>query len=343
MRLGPRTFEWGRRTYVMGILNVTPDSFSDGGLHLAPERAIARARAMEAEGADVIDIGAESASIAASKPSLDEELARLLPVVETLARESGAALSVDTYKSAVAEAVLKAGAHLINDISGLQADPDLAAVIAQHGAGVVIMHMQGHPRSVAREPRYNDVLDEVAAYLAEGIERALRAGIREEAILIDPGIGVGKRTSHNLELIRRIGELRRRLGFPVLLGHSRTSVIGNVLEAPVHDRAEGTLAVTVFAVTQGVDMVRVHDVGANVRAARMADALVRGIDEPADGWPFDAVTGQRRRPLRPVGAALAAGGGAAAGGCPTAGSGPAAGSDPVPGGVPGAERCAEER
>lgn len=305
VRLGPRTYHWGRRTYIMGILNVTPDSFSDGGRHLAPERAMARARAMEAEGADVIDIGAESASIAASKPELDEELARLLPVVETLARETGATLSIDTYKSAVAEAVLEAGAHVINDISGLHADPDLAAVIAQHDAGVVIMHMQGHPRDVAREPRYDDVVDEVAAYLAEGIERAVRAGVREEAILIDPGIGVGKRTRHNLDLIRRIGELRQRLGFPVLLGHSRTSVIGNVLEAPIHDRAEGTLAVTVFAATQGVDMVRVHDVGANTRAARMADALVRGVTEPADGWPFDAVTGRQRRPLRTVGAALA--------------------------------------
>lgn len=284
----------------MGILNVTPDSFSDGGRYLDPARALTRASEMIAEGADIIDVGAESASAAASKPELEQELSRLLPVVSELAAGDRVAVSVDTYKSRVAEAVLSAGAHIINDISGLHADPDLPHVIAQYNAAVVIMHMQGYPRQPVREPRYDDVVADILQYLTIGIERAVKAGIPESNIIIDPGIGVGKRTRHNLEILRRLSEFKQ-LGFPLLLGHSRTSVIGNILEAPVDDRFEGTLAVTAVAVTRGVDIVRVHDIKANVRVARMADALVRPVVEPEDGWPFDAVTGQRRRPLRPVG------------------------------------------
>lgn len=299
-KLGPHHFHWGSQTYIMGILNVTPDSFTDGGRYLDPERAIERARTMVAEGAHIIDIGAESASIAASKPELAEELKRLLPVVNRLSQDQTATLSVDTYKSQVADAVLAAGAHIINDISGLHADPELADVIAQHGAGVVIMHMQGHPRQVSRDPQYNDVVADVMAYLSRGIEKALRAGIGEDRIIIDPGIGVGKRTQHNLEILRRLKEFHQ-LGFPILLGHSHTSVIGNILELPVHQRLEGTLAVTAVSITHGVDIVRVHDVKANARVARMADALTRPMSVPEDGWAFDAVTGEQRRPLRPVG------------------------------------------
>lgn len=300
LQLGHHRFQWGQRTYIMGILNVTPDSFSDGGRYLDPARALTRASEMIAEGADIIDVGAERASAAASKPELEQELSRLLPVVSELAAGDRVAVSVDTYKSRVAEAVLSAGAHIINDISGLHADPDLPHVIAQYNAAVVIMHMQGHPRQPVREPRYDDVVADILQYLTIGIERAVKAGIPESNIIIDPGIGVGKRTRHNLEILRRLSEFKQ-LGFPLLLGHSRTSVIGNILEAPVDDRFEGTLAVTAVAVTRGVDIVRVHDIKANVRVARMADALVRPVVEPEDGWPFDAVTGQRRRPLRPVG------------------------------------------
>ena len=300
VQFGPRTFRWGSRTYIMGVLNVTPDSFSDGGLYLNPERALARAREMIEQGADIIDIGGESASLKASRPSVEEEVARLLPVVTTLAAEGRVTLSVDTYKSAVAAAMLEAGAHLINDVTALRADPELAGVIAHHGAGVVLMHMQGTPRQPVREPRYARVIDDLLAYFSESIERAVRAGIDEQRILLDPGIGVSKRTRHNLEILQNL-EAIRALGFPVLLGHSRTSVIGNILELPIHERLEGTLAVTAVAVTKGVDVVRVHDVRANVRVVRMADALVRGVTEPPDGWPFDAVTGEQRRPLRPVG------------------------------------------
>ncbi|PZN08619.1 MAG: dihydropteroate synthase [Bacillota bacterium] len=295
-----RSLVFGRRTLIMGVLNVTPDSFSDGGRYDAPDRAVRRALEMVAEGADLIDVGAESANIAASKPELEEELARLMPVVERLVRELDVPISIDTYKAPVAEAALQAGAHIINDISGLHADPELAAVCARYGAGVVVMHLQGHPRNLARQPRYDDVVLDIARYLQEGVDRALAAGVRPEAIVVDPGIGVGKRTRHNLEILEHLGAFRS-LGYPVLLGASRTSVIGNVLETPVHQRLEGTLATTVLAVVHGADMVRVHDVRANARAARMADALVRGWDEPADGWPFDAVTGRQRRPLRELG------------------------------------------
>lgn len=297
---GAHTLEFGGKTHIMGILNVTPDSFSDGGLYYDHEKALAHAREMVADGADVVDLGAESASIKASKPDANEQVARLVPLVRELAAGLGRPLSIDTYQSAVAEATLAAGAAIINDISGLHADPDLARVVAEHGAGLVIMHMKGHPRRPDPEPRYEDVFEEVRAYLSEGVERALAAGVREEKILLDPGIGVGKRTAHNLELLQRLGELRA-LGFPILLGASRTSVIGNVLELPVGEREEGTLATTAWAAFVGADMVRVHDVRGNARVAAMADALARGIRQPDDGWPFDAVTGEQRRPLRPPG------------------------------------------
>lgn len=297
---GPAALAWGTRTYVMGVLNITPDSFSDGGRYLDPGRAVERAWQMVAEGADLLDLGAESASIAAGKPDLDQELRRLVPVVSRLARELPVPLSIDTYKSAVARACLEAGAAIINDITGLHEDPDLPDVIARHGAGVVVMHLQGAARQVSREPAYGDAVEEVADYLAEGARRARTAGIPPGRIILDPGIGVGKRTAHNLALLQGLPALRG-LGYPVLLGASRTSVIGNVLEAPIGARLEGTLATTAVAAAMGVDMVRVHDVAANVRAARMADAMVRGIAPPAGGWPFDAVTGHQRRPLQPVG------------------------------------------
>ncbi|HEY8393923.1 MAG TPA: dihydropteroate synthase [Thermaerobacter sp.] len=295
-----RQLRFGERTLIMGVLNVTPDSFSDGGRYNTPDRAVRRALEMVQEGVDVIDVGAESANIAASKPELEEELERLMPVVERLVREVDVPISIDTYKAPVAEAALQAGAHIINDISGLHADPDLPAVCARYGAGVVIMHLQGHPRALAREPVYEDVILDIARYLQEGVQNALAAGVAPERILVDPGIGVGKRTRHNLEVLENLHAFRS-LGYPVLLGASRTSVIGNLLETPVGDRLEGTLATTVLAAVHGADMVRVHDIRANARAARVADALTRGWREPEDGWPFDAVTGHQRRPLRELG------------------------------------------
>lgn len=289
-----RSLAYGDATHVMGILNVTPDSFSDGGLYMDVDAAVARARAMVEQGAAVIDVGAESANVAASRPRLEEELGRLLPVIQALV-ELPVLISVDTYKAAVAEAVLAAGAHIINDISGLRADPRMAGVVARYEAGVVIMHSLGTPPDLSRDPHYVDVVKEVKEALAQAAEKAVAAGVAPQRIIVDPGIGVGKRTEHNLELLRSLGELKM-LGYPVLLGASRTSVIGNVLSAPIHERDVGTLATTALAVAQGVDMVRVHEVEANVQVARMADAVVRGMDPPPGGWPFDEVTGERRSP-----------------------------------------------
>jgi len=292
---GPKTFRFGHRTYIMGVLNLTRDSFSDGGRYLAFDRAIARAEEMVEEGADIIDVGAESARLEAEKLDPAAELDRLLPVIEWIARNLEVAISVDTYKSVVAEAALQAGAHIINDISGLHEDPEMAAVVARHGAGIVLMHLQGSARQPARQPRYDDVVAEVMAYLETSIQTARRAGIAPDRIIVDPGIGVGKLTEHNLALLRQLPRLKT-LGHPILVGHSRTSVIGNLIEAPIGDRLEGTLGATAALVALGADMVRVHDVRANVRAARVADALLRGWTPPWP-WAFDAVIGEQLRPL----------------------------------------------
>lgn len=293
---GPRTFQFGRRTYIMGVLNVTRDSFSDGGRYLAFDRAIARAEEMAEEGADIIDVGAESARLEAEKLDPGPEIERLVPVIEWIARNLDVAISVDTYKGPVAEAALQAGAHIINDISGLHEDLQMASVVARHGAGVVVMHLQGSARRPTDRPQYGDVVTEVMTYLQEAAQRALSAGVLGERIVVDPGIGVGKLTEHNLALLRAVPRLKS-LGYPVLMGHSRTSVIGNLTEAPVHDRLEGTLGATAALVALGADMVRVHDVKANVRAARVADAILRGWTPPWP-WAFDAVTGEQLRALR---------------------------------------------
>lgn len=292
---GGRQLQYGTATHVMGILNVTPDSFSDGGQYLRVDAALKQARRMVTAGAAVIDVGAESANVAASRPDLAEELGRLLPIIEELTALP-VLISVDTYKAPVAEAVLSAGAHIINDISGLRADPDMAGVVAQHGAGLVLMHSLGVPPTLHRDPQYDDVVAEVGQRLAAAVDQALAAGIDRRRLLVDPGIGVGKRTQHNLALLRTLHKLRR-FGCPVLLGASRTSVIGNVLNKPIGERDTGTLATTALAAAQGVDMVRVHDVAANVEVARMADAIVRGLATPAAGWPFDEVTGRRQTTL----------------------------------------------
>lgn len=305
--IGPALFEFGSRTYVMGVLNVTPDSFSDGGLYFDVEKACRRAWQMVEEGVDIIDVGAASASFRARPVSPEEEIERLRPVLERLAAELPVPLSVDTHRASVARVALEAGAHIINDISGLRADPELPDVIAEFGAAVVIMHMLGTPAQPERNPRYTDVIAEVRADLLAGAERAERAGIPPEKIIVDPGIGVAKGTEHNLEILQRLPELAS-LDFPLLVGASRTSVIGNILELPVNDRLEGTLAVTAVGAAMGVDVVRVHDVRANVRVARMADAMVRGVPVPEDGWPFDAISGDMLRPLRPVGGPAGAAG-----------------------------------
>ncbi|WP_309397987.1 dihydropteroate synthase [Cerasicoccus maritimus] len=259
---------WGQRTYLMGILNVTPDSFSDGGQFATPLNALGQAQAMVREGADLIDVGAESTRPGAETISAEEEIDRLLPVLEALEEVLETPISVDTYKASVARKALEAGAHIINDIWGFQHDPDMAATVAEFGAGAVLMHN-------GRGAEYTgDIVDEVKRFLEHSINLALHAGVDKSRIVLDPGIGFGKSVEQNLTLMRRLGELRS-LGFPILLGASRKSVIGKTLDLDVDQRLEGTLATSVVGVQQGADIIRVHDLQANQRAIRMADAIYR--------------------------------------------------------------------
>ncbi len=265
---GNTTFEWGRRTYVMGILNVTPDSFSGDGLGGDVEATVARARQMVAEGADILDIGGESTRPGHVPVSAEEELARVLPALRAVAAAVPVPISIDTYKPEVAEAALAAGAHMLNDIWGLQRHPQLATVAARAQVPVVVMHNQ-------EGTDYRDLMGDVVRFLRRSVEIAVTAGIPEENVIVDPGIGFGKRREHNLEVMARLAELRT-LGRPILLGTSRKSTIGYVLGTPPDQRLEGTAATVALGIANGADIVRVHDVREMARVARMADAVARG-------------------------------------------------------------------
>ncbi len=270
-----KTLDLGGRTHVMGILNVTPDSFSDGGHYIDPGKALIHAREMAASGADIIDIGGESTRPGADAISEKEELRRIIPLIEHLSSELTVPLSVDTYKSAVARKALEAGASIVNDISGLRFSPDMARVVADHNASLVIMHIKGTPRNMQQNPVYDDVVGEVLSYLDEGIELAVRGGVDREKIFIDPGIGFGKTLEHNITLIDRLDEFRV-LGRPILIGTSRKKFIGTILNVPVPaDRVEGTAATMALAIERGASMVRVHDVARMVHVVRMTDAILR--------------------------------------------------------------------
>ena len=277
-RIGPRLFRWGERTFVMGILNVTPDSFSGDGL-LAPGAAdpvagaVAQARQMVAEGADLLDVGGESTRPGHDAVNAAEERERVLPVVAAVhAALPDVPISLDTTKPEVAEAALRAGASLLNDVWGVRADNPLLGVAAAAGVPIVLMHNRD-------EPRYEDLIAEVVADLRAALEWATAAGIPAEHQLVDPGFGFGKTPQHNLALVRHLDALRS-LGRPILLGTSRKSTIGKVLDLPADDRLEGTLATTALGIAGGADIVRVHDVRANVRVARMSDAIIRGEGDP---------------------------------------------------------------
>jgi dihydropteroate synthase len=277
-RIGPRTFVWGERTYIMGILNVTPDSFSGDGLIRraragepvdAVTAAVEQARQMEEAGADLLDIGGESTRPGHAPVDAAEEIGRVIPVVAAVHEAlPDVPLSIDTTKVVVAEAALAAGAVLLNDVWGTGPDAAMAELAASSGAPLIVMHN----REVAR---YDDVVAEVAADLEDALERAERAGVERSSLIVDPGIGFGKTADHNVTLLRGL-EALRRLGRPILLGTSRKSTIGRILDLPADQRLEGTLATTALAVAAGVDIVRVHDIEANVRAARVSDAIVRG-------------------------------------------------------------------
>ncbi len=272
-KIGKSTFEWGSRTYVMGVINATPDSFSGDGVGSSVDAALAQARSFEREGADIIDVGGESTRppslYAGSEPvPADVELARVLPIVRAITEETDIPVSIDTYKAKVAREAIGAGASMINDVWALQRDPDMARAAAQLGVPVVLMHNQDHTD-------YDDVVPDVISRLSWLAHRAEEAGVRRDNIVLDPGMGFGKTAQHNLEILRRLGEFRAT-GLPLLVGMSRKSTIGYVLDLPVDERVEGTAATVALSIAGGADVVRVHDVREMVRVARMSDAVVRG-------------------------------------------------------------------
>ncbi len=268
-------FDWGTVAgEVMGVVNVTPDSFSDGGLYLDPEAAILHGMALRDDGAAVLDVGGESSRPGAAVVAADDEAARVLPVIRALAADSSVPISVDTTKATVAAQAIEAGASIVNDISAGRNDPDLLRVVADAGAGYIAMHMQGEPRTMQDAPHYDDVLDEVATFLQARIVAARDAGIATESLMADPGIGFGKGAEHNLTLLGGIATLVERVDAPILVGASRKTFIGRLLE--VDDpaaRDDGTLATVAWALDQGAAMVRVHDVRGASRCASLRHAL----------------------------------------------------------------------
>jgi len=286
-RIGSRTFSWGERTLVMGIVNITPDSFSGDGLATddkVVERAVAQSLAFVDEGADILDVGGESTRPGARPLDKSGEIARVLPVIEALRRQTDAPISIDTYKAGVARAALDAGADMVNDVWGLQMDPDMAPLVAERGVPLVIMHNRSRPKDAAQEARlggryvgvqYDDLLADVCRELSAQVEMAERAGIARDKIIVDPGIGFGKTVEQNLALINRLDTLRA-LGLPILLGPSRKSFIGYTLDVAPDQRVEGTAAAVCVGIVRGAaDIIRVHDVRVMSRVARMTDAILR--------------------------------------------------------------------
>jgi len=291
LTIAAKMLEWGSRTYVMGILNFTPDSFSGDGLIAAGkqdyrsafELGLQQARGYVAAGVDILDVGGESTRPGAAPVSIDQELERVVPLIQALVAEMDVLISVDTYRAAVAEAALNSGAHIVNDVWGLHADPDLAGVVARHAAPVILMHNRSSWAHAEIRDRlggryvgipYDDLIPDIQRELLESVATARAAGISDEKIILDPGIGFGKSVEQNLELIDRLAEIRQ-LGFPILLGPSRKSFIGYTLDLPPDQRIEGTAAAVAVGIARGADIIRVHDVEFMARVARMTDAIVR--------------------------------------------------------------------
>ena len=286
MQIGPSVFEWGRQTYVMGIINVTPDSFSGDGLLNEREwvkQAVEQGVRFVQEGAHLLDVGGESTRPGAETVDANEEIGRVVPVIAALARQVNLPISVDTYKAEVAAAALDAGAHMVNDVWGLKMDPAMAALCAQRNVPVIVMHNRSHPRNAVQEERlggrylgtkYNDLLTDVANELQESIDLAKSAGVPDEHIIIDPGIGFGKTVEQNLTLLNHLDTLKT-LGYPILLGTSNKSLIGYTLDLPPEERMEGTAATVAIGINRGADIIRVHQVKEMSRVARMTDAIVR--------------------------------------------------------------------
>jgi len=272
-----RVLQLGPRTLVMGVLNVTPDSFSDGGQFLDPAAAVAHGRQMSSDGADVIDVGGESTRPGSDAVSADEEARRVVPVIRDLASQTDVPISIDTQKAEVAAAALDAGAQIINDVSALRTDPQMAVLAAERGVPLVLMHMQGTPKTMQAAPTYGDVVTDVADWLRERIQHAVDSGIRREQVIIDPGFGFGKTLQHNLEMLRRLHEFHA-LDRPLLVGTSRKSMLGMILNAPEAERLHGTLATVACGAMCGCHIVRVHDVRPALETVRVCEAVRKGID-----------------------------------------------------------------
>jgi dihydropteroate synthase len=283
MEIGKRSFEWGSRTYIMGVVNVTPDSFSGDGLGQDVDKALDQAQRMVEEGADIIDVGGESTRPGSKPISAEEELRRVIPVVEGLVQRTDVPVSIDTYKSEVASESVKAGASLINDVWGLRMDPRVGEVAAEHKVPLVLMHNRSRPKDAVQTERlggrylgvdYEDLMADILRELRESIDLALEAGVERERIIVDPGLGFGKTVEQNLQVIANLAELRV-LGRPILLGPSRKSFVGYTLDLPPEERVEGTAAAVAVGIAEGADIVRVHDVKEMTRVARTTDAIVR--------------------------------------------------------------------
>ena len=302
LKIGKHIFDWGSRTYVMGILNITPDSFSGDGLLSTGntvEDSLEQARRFVAAGVTILDVGGESTRPGSQPIGIEEERQRVLPVIKTLVNEfPDTLISIDTYKGVIAEEALQAGAHLVNDVWALRADPDLRVVVAKAGCAVILMHNRSNPASVEVRAQlggayigaeYTDLVEDVKRELMKSVLLARHAGIPDEHIILDPGIGFGKKVEHNLELINRLDEIRA-LGFPVLLGPSRKSFIGYTLDLPADQRLEGTAAAVAVGIVRGADLVRVHDVEYITRIAKMTDALVRKNQSKQQPMPSKGYT-----------------------------------------------------
>lgn len=272
LTIGRQRFSLDRDVLIMGILNVTPDSFYDGGYYFEKEKAYKRVETLVSEGADIIDVGGMSTRPGSLPINVKDEIKRIIPVIEYISKNHNVLISADTYRSETALKAISAGAHMINDISGLSMDKNMADVVSKNGVSLVIMHIKGTPENMQDNPEYENVIDEIYDYLEDKTNTAVNSGIKPEKIIVDPGIGFGKTTEHNLRIINKVRELKM-LGFPVLIGVSRKSFIGNVLDLPVEERLEGSLAASVCAVIGGVNILRVHDVKETIRAVKIAKSI----------------------------------------------------------------------
>lgn len=270
-KFGRTGYDLSKKTYVMGVLNVTPDSFSDGGKYINPDDAIKHAKQMEADGVDFIDVGGQSTRPGAEEITTEEEIERVIPVIKKLVKEVSIPVSIDTYRSEVAEEALKSGVYIVNDISGLNFDDKMADTVSSYNGTIILMHIKGTPRNMQDEPFYDNVVEDVRLYLEKSIWKASVAGINQ--MIIDPGIGFGKTVEHNLALIKNIGRLKE-LDCPVMLGVSRKSLIEHMVGGDVTDRLEGTVTLNAIGIMNGVNIIRVHDSKAGVRTARICDYYV---------------------------------------------------------------------